>query len=580
MITPQRFSRWIAAACIAALPLAALDLVSAQTKPELSSRELVRRLPVVSKAAEALVRARAAMKARDFATAYAEYRAALGFAAKTSAEHDEALRGFSESGVKLGQQRLREKRPAEAERIAREVLAVNANYRPALELLAQAAGEKKDVPVIGTVPPTITRILPQATVPPTQKKYDRQPTPPTILPRATAPPTILPQATAAPKSSKKSKPQPKSLPQPTPPPEEEPPPPAAPEEAPPPKETPAAPTAPVNKALVKVFFATDRQHISGATGPANCFGTERNPDPDPDGQHLLTGFVKVSIPPVHEVGELERPFKWWIIEFKEDEKKHIVLKELTMVNGNDFYGALRKEYDERVPENRSAFVFIHGFKTSFDDAAYRTAQLAYDLNFEGVPIMYSWPSKDDLRAYRDDRKTADWSWRHLQYFVERVARESGALRIHLIAHSMGNELLVNALDGLGRQPEIKPLFDNVVMAAPDVDAKMFTERNWVGIRDAAKRFTLYASSDDWALRVSRELNRFVRLGEAGETLVVVPGLDTVDASGIDTNELGHSYYHCKKLMDDLQLLIAKGWAPLERNLRNRPKGDLAYWAFP
>lgn len=564
MITLQTFSRWIAAACIAALQLAALDLVSAQTAPESPQRRLVRKPLVVSKAGEALVRARAAMKARDFAKAYAEYRTALGLAATTGAEHDEALSGFSESGVKLGQQRLREKRPAEAERIAREVLAVNANYRPALELLAQAAREKKDVPVIGSGPPTITRVLPKATPPPT------------ILPKATAAPKILPRATAPPK---------KSEPEPTPPPEEEPPmmaeqPPDVTEEAPPPKETPAAPTAPVNKALVKVFFATDRQHISGETGPANYFGTERNPDPDPDGQHLLTGFVKVSIPPVHEAGQLERPFKWWIIEFKEDEKKHIVLKELTMVNGNDFYGALRKEYDERVPENRSAFVFIHGFKTSFDDAAYRTAQLAYDLNFEGVPIMYSWPSKDDLRAYRDDRKTADWSWRHLQYFVERVARESGALRIHLIAHSMGNELLVNALDGLGRQPEIKPLFDNVVMAAPDVDAKRFTERNWPGIRDAAKRFTLYASSDDWALRVSRELNRFVRLGEAGGTLVVVPGLDTVDASGIDTNELGHSYYHCKKLMDDLQLLMAKGWAPLERKLRDRRKGELAYWSFP
>jgi esterase/lipase superfamily enzyme len=556
MITPRIFFRWIALACVAALQYAAVDFVSAQTKPESSPRRLVRRPPVVSKAAEALVRARAAMNARDFAKAYTEYRIALDLAAKAGAEHDEALRGFSESGIKLGQERLKEKRTAEAERIAREVLAANANYRPALELLAQATREKKDGPVIGPGPPTITR----------------------VLPRATAPPTILPQATAPP-ANKKSKPQP------TPPPEEEPPvmaegPPDVPEEAPPPKETPAAPTAPVNKALVKVFFATDRQHISGASGPANCFGTERNPDPDPDGQHLLTGFVKVSIPPVHEAGQLERPFKWWIIEFKEDEKKHIVLKELTMVNGNDFYGALRQEYDERAPENRSAFVFIHGFKTSFDDAAYRTAQLAYDLNFEGVPIMYSWPSKDDLRAYATDRGTADWSWRHLQYFVERVARESGALRIHLIAHSMGNQLLVNALDGLGRQPEIKPLFDNVVMAAPDVDAKTFTEQNWAGIRDAAKRFTLYASSDDWALKVSRELNDFVRLGEAGRTLVVIPGLDTVDASGIDTNELGHSYYHCKKLMDDLQQLMTKGLAPLERKLRDRRKGELGYWIFP
>ena len=549
MPNPHTFLRWTAAACIAGLPFAALDLVSAQSPPESSPRRLVRRPPTVSKAAEALLRARVAMNAKNFAVAYAEYRAALNLAARSGAEHDEALRGFSESGIKLAQQRIREGKKTEAERIAREVLAANPNYRPALEVIAQVKPPvKKDVPVIGSGP------SPQPTVGPIRPLTREKP---------------------------------RSTPPPKPPPEEEPPtmaegPPDVPESAPPPppEKTPAPRTAPVNKALVKVFFATDRQHISGATGPANYFGTNPNPDPDPDGQHLLTGFVKVSIPPVHEAGQLERPFKWWIIEFQEDEKKHIVLKELTMMNADDFYGALRQEYDERTPENRSAFVFIHGFKTSFDDAAYRTAQLAYDLNFEGVPILYSWPSKDNLLAYRDDRREADRSWRHLQYFVERVARESGALRIHLIAHSMGNQLLVNALDGLGRQPEIKPLFDNVVMAAPDVDAKTFTEHNWAGIRDAAKRFTLYASSDDWALKVSRELNDFVRLGEAGRTLVVIPGLDTVDASGIDTNELGHSYYHCKKLMDDLQLLMAKGWAPLERKLRDRRKGELGYWAFP
>jgi esterase/lipase superfamily enzyme len=548
MLTRQTFSRWIAAACIAGFQLAALDVVSAQTAPESSPRQLVRRPANVSKATEALVRARAAMNAKNFVLAYAEYRAALNLAARSGAEHDEALRGFSESGVKLAQQRLKERRKAEAERIAREVLAANPNYRPALEVLAQLKPPAKgDGPVTGFGPspePTVGPIRPL-----TREK-----------PKTTPPPTAEPPEEETPTMA------------------EGPPPDVG--EKPPPKKTPAPPTAPVNKALVKVFFATDREHISGATGPANYFGTEPNPDPDPDDQHLLTGFVKVSIPPVHKVGQLERPFKWWILEFKEDEKKHIVLKELAMMNADDFYGALRQEYDERTPENRSAFVFIHGFKTSFDDAAYRTAQLAYDLNFEGVPIMYSWPSKNNLLAYLDDRKEADRSWRHLQYFVERVARESGALRIHLIAHSMGNQLLVNALDGLGGQPEIKPLFDNVIMAAPDVDAKTFTEHNWVGIRDAAKRFTLYASSDDWALKVSRELNDFVRLGEAGRTLVVIPGLDTVDASGIDTNELGHSYYHCKKLMDDLQLLMAKGWAPLERKLRDRRKGELGYWAFP
>ena len=563
MITRHSSALRVVAVCVAAIQIAALSSLVAQTAPRTSASPPIRRL-VVDEAALALANARTAMKAGNFEQAYAQYRIALNLAGKTGPQHDEAQLGFSESGVKLAQQRLREARVPEAERIVREVLAVNANYRPARDLLVQIDLARKKTPIVTVAPPaTPPSILPQATVAPKPKPRTQPSPPPAFMPRS------KPRATP---------PVRENPPPPPPVPEEEPP--AVGEEPPPPKETPAPTTAPVKKPIVKVFFATDRAHLSGAKGPSNYFGTDRNPDPDPDDQHLITGTVEVSIPPVHKPGQLERPFKLWIIELKEDEKKHIVLKKLTVINGDDFYGALRQEYDQRSPENRSAFVFIHGFKTSFDDAAYRTAQLAYDLNFEGVPIMYSWPSKDNLLAYATDRQTADWSWRHLQYFVERVARESGALRIHLIAHSMGNQLLVNALDGLGRQPEIQPLFDNVVMAAPDVDAKTFTEHNWAGIKDAAKRFTLYASSDDWALKVSRELNDFVRLGEAGQALVVIPGLDTVDASGIDTNELGHSYYHCKKLMDDLELLMAKGWAPLQRKLQDRHRGDLGYWAFP
>jgi esterase/lipase superfamily enzyme len=293
--------------------------------------------------------------------------------------------------------------------------------------------------------------------------------------------------------------------------------------------------------------------------------------------------MTVSIPPGHKEGKIERPIKWWVFERKEDARKHFVLTELKVTRGDDFYGALRAEYDRRQPEQRSAFVFIHGFNVTFDDAAYRTAQLAYDLDIEAIPILYSWPSQGRILAYDGDLETADWSSPHLQAFLERVARESGAVRIHLVAHSMGNRLLANALVGLGRQPDIQPLFDNVIMAAPDVNAYTFTDQLWPAIKQAAKRFTLYASSDDRALITSKKAkgaNDFNRLGEAGAKLVVIPGLDTVDASGIDTSLLGHSYESCKPVMDDVTLMIKKGFAPLERKLRDRQKDGFAYWVFP
>ena len=357
-----------------------------------------------------------------------------------------------------------------------------------------------------------------------------------------------------------------------------------PEEAPAPPPPEAAPLPreqkhKVKQPLVKVFFATDRIP-SGAKGPSDYFGTKWNRE----GDHLITGVVTVSIPPVHKPGSVERPFKWWIFERKEDAKKHFVLTELKVSKGDDFYSLLRSENNARSPADRSAFVFIHGFNVTFDDAAYRTAQLASDLDFRGVPILYSWPSQGKLLAYDGDQETVEWSSPHLQGFLERVARESGAMRIHLVAHSMGNRLLTRALVGIGRQPDIQPMFENVIMAAPDVNAYTFSDQIWPGIQKAAKRFTLYASSADRALMASKEAkgpHDFDRLGEAGPKLVVISGLDTVDASGIDTTLLGHSYVDsCKPVMNDLQLLIAKGFAPLERKLKDRQKGGLAYWAFP
>src|SRR5262249_7041005 len=117
-------------------------------------------------------------------------------------------------------------------------------------------------------------------------------------------------------------------------------------EARPPPTSAAAPATPsvtgtihVKQPLVKVEFGTGRLP-SGTSGPSNYFGVEWNKD----GDHLFTGYVTVSIPPPHKEGNVERPFKFWFIEFSEDPKKHFVLTELKPVQGNDFYAMLRDEY--------------------------------------------------------------------------------------------------------------------------------------------------------------------------------------------------------------------------------------------
>ena len=93
-------------------------------------------------------------------------------------------------------------------------------------------------------------------------------------------------------------------------------------------------------------------------------------------------------------------------------------------------------------------MFIHGFNVSFGLAARRTAQLSYDLKFQGVSMLYSWPSQGKLAAYTSDEDKILWTRPRLQAFLTLVATELGVAGVHIIAHSMGNRALVEVLKDL------------------------------------------------------------------------------------------------------------------------------------
>lgn len=125
---------------------------------------------------------------------------------------------------------------------------------------------------------------------------------------------------------------------------------------------------------------------------------------------------------------------------------------------------------------------------------------------------------------------------HLEKFLADVARESGAASVHLIAHSMGNRALTSALRELaGDLPRDAPLFHEVVLTAPDIDADVFRRDIVPAIRPTARRLTLYASSNDKALIASKEVHGYPRAGESGEHLVVVDGVETIDVTAVDTS---------------------------------------------
>jgi len=290
------------------------------------------------------------------------------------------------------------------------------------------------------------------------------------------------------------------------------------------------------------------------------------------------GIAEVSVPDLHERGVVERP-SLLKFEVREDQTKHIVLTEAVELLDEDFNLKISKAV--AAAPAHDLLVFIHGYNVSFEAALLRTAQLAVDLPFEGVPVCYSWPSQATLTGYPIDANNADWTVPHLKDFLLELATETGADSISVIAHSMGNRAMTAAIRQISQQQDSvdPPLFDRIVLAAPDIDADYFRRDAAPALVQVANHVTLYASSEDQALIASRKVNGYPRAGDSGADIVIAPGIDTIDVSGTDLSLLGHSYYGDNEIMlrDLYDVVRARLPAPQRTSLIQRAVGPMTYW---
>jgi len=328
-----------------------------------------------------------------------------------------------------------------------------------------------------------------------------------------------------------------------------------------------------NYDVIPVFYATDRAD-TGNQNPALRYSGERS-----RAATIGYGICEVTIPWTHTSGELESP-SWLHFEYNPDPDKHVVLKSVQPLEHDPFYLKLAAAVADS--STKEAVVFIHGYQNSFESAARQTAQLVRDAHFQGTPILYSWPSKDKLLAYTEDEDTVQWTAFHLRDFLEELTQRSHATKIHLIAHSMGNRALASALQMIASKSgeRANPLFDQVVLAAPDIGADTLTlfARE---IRPTAQRLTLYASENDDALLLSRYIHGALRAGQKSAYLLVASGIDTVDASAARTDFLGHAYYATSaSIIDDIQKILTSEAPPELRNLKPAILQDLKYWIIP
>jgi esterase/lipase superfamily enzyme len=301
--------------------------------------------------------------------------------------------------------------------------------------------------------------------------------------------------------------------------------------------------------ITKVFFATDR---NVSEKPGETFGVKR-------GSSLSYGFCKVSIPRDHRMGSLEAP-SIWKLERRKDPSKHVVLLRTAIQPKEEFF----KDVATRVKASngKKAFIFVHGYNVTFEDAARRTAQMSYDLGFDGAPVFYSWPSQGLLTpiGYTTDEQNIEWSQANFRRFLEDFFARSDAQDVYLIAHSMGNRSLTRAVASLLTDtPSIKERLKEIILTAPDIDAEVFG-KDIVPILTASGRpVTLYASSNDFALAMSKKVHGFPRAGDTGSGLIIAPGIETIDATNTDTSFAGHSYYaERRSILADMFYLVTEG----------------------
>ncbi|CAA6807868.1 MAG: Lipoprotein, putative [uncultured Sulfurovum sp.] len=294
-----------------------------------------------------------------------------------------------------------------------------------------------------------------------------------------------------------------------------------------------------------IFYGTNREP-NNKNDLTEGYGNERS-------TQLRLGSCLVSIPSERTKGQTKGSLWQKIINF-DASYGDIQIKTPMEYIKDEYWQKISRLLAPLEPEEKQALIFIHGFNTSFEEAAMRATQISVDLEHSGITAFFSWASKGSPLSYISDSATVQYSEKHLTEFLTDFAKNSGAKRIHIIAHSMGNRALLEAVNRICREnPNIK--FGQIILAAADVDADVFEELSHAYSK-ISEQTTLYTSKKDKAVGMSKWLHSHNRAGFT-PPVCVVQNINTIEVEEeVNLLELGHGYFsQHQSLLKDMQKLI-------------------------
>ena len=311
-----------------------------------------------------------------------------------------------------------------------------------------------------------------------------------------------------------------------------------------------------------ILYVTNRQRSSDVSGTIG-YGGERG--------QVSFGQCVAEFTPIPFAGELAEKLPFYL---KEESNRISDVSELGEVK---FWKELQKSADSTT--SGAVVLFVHGYSYGFERNCDMAAEMQRTLEGKATVVAFSWPSNGLASDYVSDLADMEWSARLLGEVIEKLHTKLGADRIRVAAHSMGSRGAVLSLLRLAGKTVDQPVIGHLVLLAPDVDTQTFAEL-LPTLGPIAGHITLYASDKDTPLKLSRQLNGYPRLGEAGEFLTVLNGMDTVDVSGSGRRQItGHEYFFYNHLVvADLVELLETGAPASDRaGLEEQIQDGLTYW---
>lgn len=233
----------------------------------------------------------------------------------------------------------------------------------------------------------------------------------------------------------------------------------------------------------------------------------------------------------------------------------------------------------QATSSHSVVLFIHGYNYSFERTCRMAAEIQRSLQNRATIVAFSWPSNGLPSDYVSDLADVEWSVPLLSGFIRQLVERFSSSHVQVVAHSMGSRGAIFALRKLAAERLDPPAIAQLVLLAPDFDSQTFTDQLPL-IEPMAANITLYASSNDLPLKLSHQLNGYPRLGQAGDYLTVVKGIDTIDVSLTGRYQLtGHEYFYFNPLVaEDLEMLLGSGLhASMRGGLIPMKQDGIVFW---